>query len=217
MPLLRIELRKRLFLWPACLTLLTALAFFTRADGGLLCLYIELIYTCIPMTLSGLLYGGNDEIDLVISAPKATARCFAAKWLSIYMIASASLFTAMLAVSLVFQRPVVECLFIALSFMVTAALLMSAASFLRLILRNAFASVPVLLVLLVVAALNHDAIRKNLRPAHFIYFDPYISDFFIGTPIWFINRLIILGISAALLLASFLFLRRDKLYHAGAA
>ena len=74
-------------------------------------------------------------------------------------------------------------------------------------------TVSLFLIFLVALALNHDALKKGLRPFYFHYFDPYITDIAAGGRIWLINRLILLGASLLLLLGSFLLLKKDRLYH----
>jgi len=216
MALLKVELRNRRYFAVCCFVLMLALAFFTRSNGGLLCLYVELLYTCLPMILCGMMYGNNDEIDLIISNKRSTVSCFAVKWLSIYMLAMGIALITLWGMSLFTQKSIMDHMWIALSLGVTLTFFMAVAALLRILVRNAYISVTFLLFMIVAFALNHDAIRKNLRPAFFIYFDPYISDFFVATPTWLANRGILLGLAACLLAGCALLLRKDKLYNSEA-
>ena len=216
MSLLKIELRNQRYFALCCFVLILALVFFTRSDGGLLCLYVELLYTGLPMILCGLMYGNNDEIDLIISSKKSTLSCFAMKWFSIYALAMSIALVTLSGASIFSQKSIANHIWIVLSLGVTLAFFMSAAALLWIVVRNAYISVTFLLFTIVAFALNHDALRKNLRPAFFIYFDPYISDFFVTTQKWFVNRAVILGIAISFLAVCSLLLKKDKLYNSGA-
>lgn len=213
MGLYRRELRGRLYLFPVFFAVLLLLWFFCRSRTGLLILYVELIFISLPAVLCGCLYNNPDEIELTVSAPTPTYRSFAAKYFSIITMAAFPVVLFYGIVTCVYGTSFLMTGYYILSFLVTSLFFSAGTALFRLLFRNAYVTVSLFLIFLVALALNHDALKKGLRPFYFHYFDPYITDIAAGGRIWLINRLILLGASLLLLLGSFLLLKKDRLYH----
>lgn len=120
-------------------------------------------------------------------------------------------------------------IYLAVSLAVTILFFLSAYLFIRVVSRNCYVPILLGLCLHFATTSNTDRIRRGLTDIKRSIFDPFISIYFIGDEVpnaiaakyaelsvlenaWTYNRLIFLGVSVVLLVATYLLLRREKLH-----
>lgn len=213
MSLLKKDLYRYFPLWLCSLLFLWILLLLNRQPEELIA-KIEGIYTYVPVLLCCLLFNNSDEIDLIISSPKSSWICVILRGASIYLISLFAVFCTLINESLMFLIFSQKLFYCFLSYAVTSLLLLSIALFLRLIVRNAYASVCMMVFLIGIFRFQHDGYMKGLTSPLYGYFDPFLSAGILATePIWVFNRIILLMIAMAFFYACVLLLKKDNLFN----
>lgn len=213
MALFKHELKKRHILFGGSIIFLMTIIYCTRSLNYAPIIYnIETLYTCLPVMLICLFYNNNDEIDLVISSKTATYRCAFSRYFSIYFVCCFTVCIIFFCLSFIAHASLITALFCCLSFACTSLLLMSFSLLVRLIIRTPYASVSIMIIIIIALRSCHEYFSK-VNSSTYYYFDPYISHLYIAAEnVWYLNRLIMLLVALTFMTISYVLLKKDKLF-----
>lgn len=215
MPLLKKELKRYSPLLPLSIAVLISLIVTVgNFQYAVVLNKFETTYIIIPAVLCCLLYLNNDEIDLIISSKTDTYVCLFSKVLSVYILSLFSVSCVLMALSLLFRTDMAIELLCILSFAVTSLFVVAVASLFRLLIRNPYASVTAVVVIVFFLKAIHSQTMMKKFPIQYLLVDPLISsDILADRGVWFVNKIIVFIISLIILWVCIMILKKDGLYN----
>jgi hypothetical protein len=169
---------------------------------------IEQYFTILPAIMCCLILSNNDEVELFLSYKIKKTNLFFNK----YLVFCLSTLLIGIIGDIIFLKT--EYIFsIVLSYIITTLFIITLAIFCRLLLRNSFGCVGILLFTFLYSVLQSSGIKYYKLPIWMAYLDPYITQYMLNNQMWYINRLSFLSAFIIMFIVCYILVRREKLFN----